>query len=128
MLQIMNGFFQSSGNKNSVSNEALEVWFDFFGDLRAEVFRKALKQHCITSKFQPTPSEIYIQLDAIRIEMFSKIHAQKVFKKILAGEIELEEDETLGYYERQIWNEGRLAVYEAELETLNNVLAVKYGG
>lgn len=128
MAKTLRGFFQTSGNKSCLSDEALDVWFDYFGTVRKEIFIKALKQHGLTSKFQPTPSEIFIQLDAIRIDIFSKLHWQRTIRQILSGEIELEEDETLDYYQEHAWSDDRLSIYEAELETLNKVIDVKYGG
>lgn len=128
MLKIMNAFFQTSGNKNSVSNEALEVWFDFFGELRPEIFKKALKLHAISSRFQPTPSEIWTNLEAIRIEMFSKINYQRSIEKTIRGEYELDEGETIEELKKLVWEPERLGIYEAELEKLNNIIAQKYGG
>lgn len=127
MKQILNSYFQISGNRSSVSDEALEVWFELFGPVRREFFTKAMKSHCVRNRFQPTPSEIYIELDAIRIDIFSKIHWQRTIKHILSGEIELDEGETLEEYQEMAWKDDRIFEYENELETLNKVLSVKYG-
>lgn len=124
----MNSFFTTSGARNSVSDEALETWFELFGILRPEVFRKAIKLHCMSSRFQPTPNEIFLQIEAIRIDMFSKLNYQRSIAKTVSGEYELDEGENIEELKLLLWGDDQIKVIEDELEKLNILTAdLKYG-
>ena len=128
MKKIMNSFFMTSGARSSVSDEALETWFELFGILRPEVFRKAVKLHSMSSRFQPTPNEIFLQIEAIRIDMFSKLNYQRSIAKTVSGEYELDEGENIEDLKLLLWGDEQLKVIEDELEKLNILTAdLKYG-
>ena len=92
------------------SEDELDVWMDIFGEVGVPMLEKAFKQHLLTKevgKFFPKPVELFNQLDAIRIAIFSKIH-----------EYRLEPDGS--------WPDGKMEYLENQLEILGRVIDQKY--
>ena len=68
-----------------MNDEAVDLWMDCFGELPVKLFEKMVVNYAKNNKFFPTVSEMFLELDVMRIHLSSEFNWERCKREFPDG-------------------------------------------